>query len=330
MSASLKVLPLLLCLFMTACPSILVTDSSVTAEKVYADIESLEGAVFLDLTDTGARGFENICLTQDACYLSSLSGHIVKVTGQALSGTAEVYAAKVANIALGIDMSTDGRLFAALSFAPFDEWKTKGGAVYLLDADLKIAPVRLTGDYPAINGLACSGSSDYFFTASNFSFLKPFGTVYRGSTADYGAEQAARGPWIANGIAVHHDSIYFSDTLGGILRLHNGDTSWTYRKSGMTEAVDDFCIDADGCFWMTDPGGAAVKRFDPAKKTLSRFYITGIGQTSACAIREEDGTQVLYLTELKQSRSRSSGSYDGRGAAVIPVDSLLRNLTKEN
>ncbi|MBN2510288.1 MAG: SMP-30/gluconolactonase/LRE family protein [Spirochaetales bacterium] len=309
-------------LLTTACSGVWHTDRSVETIHIETELGELAGAMLVDLTGEGAEGFENICLTDKDCFVSSLSGHIVKISGRPIDGNMSLHTTKPAAVALGLDIGSDGRLYAALSFASVEEWKTKGGAVYALDPGLIDTPRRLTDDYPAINGLACDGRGGFYFTAGNFNFLHPRGSLYRGAENTYGASAVVSGPWVAYGAAVSAERILFSDTLGGILELNGTQAAWVYRKTRLTESVDDFCVDRQGVIWMSAPGGASVKSFDPRTRILRSYHIRGIGQTSSCAVRTEHGRNILYVAELKQKNSVMNSNFNGRGVLIVPLESL--------
>ncbi len=59
-------------------------------------------------------------------------------------------------------------------------------------------------------------------------------------------------------------------------------------------------------------------------KQLVRYDIEGIGQTSACGIREEDGEEIIYVTEINTKRTPLSDIYDGRGVLIVPMNSLTK------
>lgn len=79
---------------------------------------------------------------------------------------------------------------------------------------------------------------------------------------------------------------------------------------------------------MTDPGDGFLKMYDVPSKTIVRYKISGIGQTSSCRIRDEHGAEIIYVTELKQTRNAMSKVFDGRGLVIIPLESLVKAASK--
>jgi sugar lactone lactonase YvrE len=135
---------------------------------------------------------------------------------------------------------------------------------------------------------------------------------------------------IANGLFYddHQHKIFLSSTLDGIYNFSPSEESLNevYLKLKFMEACDDLCTDISGNVWMTDPGMSTIKIFNPGTNRLVRFVIDGIGQTSSCRIRSENGQEMLFITELKQSQRPASGKFDGRGVLIVPANSLLKLL----
>jgi len=98
--------------------------------------------------------------------------------------------------------------------------------------------------------------------------------------------------------------LLLSDTLQSVRSFspRTGEGRMVYRKSGFREAFDDLCADAEGRLGMSDPQGASLQVYDPARDLLGRFDIEGFGQASSCRIRREAGREILYVTELRSPR----------------------------
>jgi sugar lactone lactonase YvrE len=138
------------------------------------------------------------------------------------------------------------------------------------------------------------------------------------------------GAGAANGLYydARQDKVLFSNTLNGIFEFTPYDNviKEVYLKMRFMEACDDLCTDISGNIWMTDPGQSTLKMFNPGTGRLVRFSIKGIGQASSCRIRSENGIEMLYISELKQSQKPLSEDYDGRGVLIVPAQSLLKLL----
>ena len=170
---------------------------------------------------------------------------------------------------------------------------------------------RITGNYSALNGLACDGSGNLYFTSSNFNYFRPEGKVFRmePKTGGYGEPVVfLEDAGVSNGLyySEGEDKIYYSNTLGGVFWFRPDDPMLheAYLKLRFMEACDDLCTDISGNIWMSDPGYSTVKMYNPGTNKLYRYNIKGIGQTSSCRIRTEDGLEMLYITELKRSKNQ--------------------------
>jgi sugar lactone lactonase YvrE len=193
---------------------------------------------------------------------------------------------------------------------------------------------RICEDFPSINGICIDKTGSLYFASSNFNFFRPEGKVYKMISLDNGSFRSPE-PYImdagvANGLFYDplQDKIFFSNTLGGIFEFTSQDNilKEVYLKLRFMEACDDLCTDISGNVWMTDPGQSTLKIFNPGTNRLVRFNIEGIGQTSSCRIRSENGREMLYITELKQSQQPMSDQFNGRGVLVVPAQSLLHLL----
>ncbi|MCU0370143.1 MAG: SMP-30/gluconolactonase/LRE family protein [Bacteroidales bacterium] len=312
-------------------PHMLEFSRGITEIRVTTELDSLEDARFI----TGMHGCENICLEEGpgGLFVSCLDGFIHYLdTG--LSGNLAIRKSfRAGQVVTGMSLDKNGNLVAAVCTAPAEEWKTRGGALYLVSGDLERME-RLTGDYPAMNGICIDRDGNLYFTSSNFNFFRPEGTIYRMLYKSEGSfqepEPFIRDAGLANGLYFDRaqEKAFFSNTMGGVYEFIPGDASLKaiYLKTRFMEACDDLCTDISGNIWMTDPGQSTVKMFNPGTNRLTRFVIKGIGQTSSCRIRSENGREMLYITELKQSQHPLSDVFDGRGVLVVPAQALLGRL----
>ncbi|NTV84354.1 MAG: SMP-30/gluconolactonase/LRE family protein [Bacteroidales bacterium] len=312
-------------------PHLLEFSKGIAEYRITVDLDSLEGAQFI----TGMNGCENVLPVRDTngVYVSCLDGHIHHI-GPDQSGDFKIIKSfKAGEVVTGLAMSDDGRLYAAVCVHHMDEWRTRGGSVYRVSNDLA-GMERISTDFPSMNGICFDGKGNLYFTSSNFNFFHPDGKVYRMLSDGDGLFRSPE-PYIlnaggANGLFYDdfQDEIFFSNTLGGIYKFTSQDNNLNavYLKLRFMEACDDLCTDISGNIWMTDPGQGTVKMFNPGTNRLVRFNIKGIGQASSCRIRSENGREMLYITELKQSQSPMSSEFNGRGVLIVPAQSLLRLL----
>lgn len=312
-------------------PKLLEFSHGIEEYRVTVKLDSLEGARFI----TGMNGCENILPEKDGegVYVSCLDGYIHYLAPD-LSGKLQLSKSyKAGEAVMGLAMSGDGDLFAAVSTVSLDDWFKTGAAINRISRDLATKEI-ISGNYPCMNGICVDGEDNLYFTGDTFNLLNPKGLVYRMMKTDGNMFDApvefVPDAGAANGLCYDplQDKILLSNTLFGIYEFTPADPGLkeVYLKLRFMEACDDLCTDISGNVWMTDPGQSTIKIFNPGTGRLVRFTIEGIGQTSSCRIRSEKEGQVLYITELKQSRSPVSSDYNGRGILIVPANSLLKLL----
>jgi sugar lactone lactonase YvrE len=295
--------------------------------KVIAD--SLKGYQFVE----GMTGCENIAMAAEGngFFVSSLDGRIHYVDREAGGKYSVVTSYKAGSQALGLALDTAGRVLAGVNKLTPELWTRTGALIERFETGFTEA-VTLTGNYPSLNGIAADTKGNVYFTSSNFSILSPEGALYRMTPSDHSGysepEVIFGDAGLANGLYYdeRRDAIYFSNTLEGVylLNLTSGSVERVYLKTRFMEACDDLCTDIAGNIWMADPGTSTVKMFNPGTRTLLRFVIEGIGQTSSVRIRTEGSQEMLYITELKRTQSVRSENFDGRGVVIVPAGELIR------
>jgi len=312
-------------------PQLLEFSKGITEYRISVKLNSLDGARFI----TVMNGCENIFLEEGTTdfYVSCLDGKINHLDHD-LSGIPGINKSlKAGNAVMGLSVDKEGNLIAAVCNYSLKEWRTKGGALYRISRDL-VTMEKISGDYPSVNGICNDSAGNLYFTSSNFNIFRPEGTIYRmlyiGDGLFQFPEPFIRDAGLANGLFYdhHQDKIFFSNTMGGIFEFAPKENilKEVYLKTRFMEACDDLCTDISGNIWITDPGYSTVKMYNPATNRLVRFIIEGIGQTSSCRIRSENGLEMLYITELKTSHQPVSYKFDGRGVLVVPAQSLLKLL----
>jgi sugar lactone lactonase YvrE len=312
-------------------PHLLEFSKGIAEFRVTAELDSLQGARFI----TGMNACENVLPEKDSTgvYVSCLDGYIHYLTPDASGELRISKSFKAGTAVTGLAMSANGSLYAGVYTCPLKEWKTTGGAIHRFALDFS-AIEKITENYPALNGICIDKQGNLYFASSNFDFLRPDGKVYRMLYDNNGYFKPAE-PYIsdaggANGMYYDRfqDKIFFSNTLGGIYEFTSEENvlKEVYLKLRFMEACDDLCTDIGGNVWMTDPGQSTVKMFNPGTNRLVRFNIEGFGQASSCRIRSENGREMIYISELKQSQQPMSENFDGRGVLVVPAQTLLKLL----
>jgi len=310
-------------------PHLLRFSKGIDERTVTVKLEELPGAVFI----RGMTGSENLYLddVSERVYVTDLHGTIHMLDGDSWNKLKIIDSKKLGTFALGIAKGPDNKLYVNVSGGAANDWLNEGGAVWRIGPDLK-APEKLTGPYPGINGLSFDGEGNLYFAAGNAAIMHPDGHIYhmkvRGD-GSFGKPEIflAHVGW-ANGLyfSAKENRFLFSNTVEGCFTFSPGipKAEPVYYKTKIAESIDDLCMDKAGRLWMTDPGKSTVKMFDPRTRRLMRYRLEGIGQTSSCRIREENGEEILYLTELKQSQKVSLQVFDGRGLIAVPIKSLER------
>jgi sugar lactone lactonase YvrE len=312
-------------------PQLLEFSKGITAYRITVKLDSLEGAKFI----TGMEGCENVLpdAITAGVYVSCLDGYIHFLEPDLTGELAIKKSFKAGEAVMGMAFTYNHGLIAAVCKNSIEEWSSKGGALYRFSRDLS-AMERLSEDFPSMNGICVDHQDNLYFASSNFKIFNPEGMVWRMSSKGDGnfvsPEPYIRNVGLANGL--YYDErqakIFFSNTTGGIYEFTSMDNNLkeVYLKLKFMEVCDDLCTDISGNVWMTNPGLSTVKMFNPGTNLLAQFNIEGFGQASSCRIRSENGLEMIYITELKQSQSPLSGPFDGRGVLVVPAQSLLRLL----
>jgi len=312
-------------------PNLLEFSKGITEYRITVEIDSLAVAQFV----TGMNGCENVMPESDSSgvYVSCLDGYIHYLSPDKGGHYLLNKSFKAGESVFGLAMSSDGELYAAVSIVSLKEWFKTGAAIHRISRELTIAKA-VTENFPCMNGICFDGNGNLYFTSDTFSLLNPKGLIYRminqGENSFSPPVPYVRDAGAANGLYndARQDKIFFSNTLTGIYEFTGEDAvlKEVYLKLRFMEACDDLCTDISGNVWMTDPGQSTIKMFNPGTNKLVRFNIKGIGQASSCRIRSENGREMLYISELKQSQKPMSENYDGRGVLIVPAQSLLKLL----
>jgi sugar lactone lactonase YvrE len=312
-------------------PQLLEFSKGIAEYRVAVKLDSIDGARFI----TGMNGCENIYLEDEkpGCYVSGLDGYIHYLVCDSSGMPVIRKSFKAGNAVMGLSFDNQGHLLAAVCNNSLKEWRTKGAAIYRVSRDL-VTMERLSEDFPSMNGICVDMAGNLYFTSSNFNIFRPEGTIYRmlynGNGLFQSPEPFIRDAGLANGLFYDRsqDKIFFSNTMDGVFEFTPRENvlKAVYLKLRFMEACDDLCTDISGNLWMTDPGHSTVKMYNPGTGRLVRFIIAGIGQTSSCRIRSENGREMIYITELKKNQQPLSEIFDGRGVLVVPAQSLLKLL----
>lgn len=312
-------------------PQLLDFSKGITEIRISVRLDSLDGARFI----TGMNGCENILPEEGekGVYVSCLDGQIHYLYPDSTGFLRIIKSFKAGNAAMGLSVDKEGSIIAAVCLNSLKEWRAKGGSLFRVSRDF-VTMEKISGDFPSMNGICIDSKGNLYFASGNFNIFNPEGTIYRmlykGDGSFQPPEPFIRNAGLANGLFYDHfqDKIFFSNTLGGVYAFAPEKNVLTpvYLKLRFMEACDDLCSDIGGNLWMTDPGHSTVKMFNPGTNRLIRFVVEGIGQTSSCRIRSENGREMLYITELKTSYQPMSETFDGRGVLVVPAQSLLKQV----
>lgn len=278
----------------------------------------------------GMRGAENIYMPADSSriYVTDLSG-MVYLLDDNEQGKLEVQASlKVGNTALGIAEGKDGYLYVNASEHDTDNWLTLGGALYQVDKELRSA-MRVSGDYPGINGLTRGPEGALYFATGNLRMFSPRGALYKLEFDAVQHQYSAPQPLLldigsANGMLYHEHSqeLLFSETFSKVssFDLATQSTSELFGKTRLVEGFDDLCVDSKGRIWVTEPVAGFLKMYERDSMKLTRIRVDGLGVASSCATAMRWGEEHIFVTEREINNND-----DGRGLAVIPIRLLLAN-----
>jgi hypothetical protein len=302
--------------------------NDVEVTEVNVDRQDLEGLFFYG----GLNGCENLLLDENSMrlWVTDLSGNLSEYNGQARDGLQLIRQIKLGEMLTGITMGPDSTLLVAVSDGSSEEWMDEGGRIVTIDT-LFTSWDYITSNFPSLNGMSMSAEWEtLLFSTSNFNPFNPVGSIFMtGRVEGRWEEPAIAIPefGLANGVWYDRylDRYLLSNTVEGVYVLEKSDVEPrpVYFKTSFLEVTDDLCGDPQGNIWMTDPGNSTLKVLFYKDNKLVRFSIKGIGQTSSCRMRTENGQRILYFTELKQKHNLRSQVFDGRGVFSVPLNELL-------
>jgi sugar lactone lactonase YvrE len=310
-------------------PQLLEFSKGIEQVQVVATLDSLPDAHFV----TGMNGAENLCFMPGGkgFFVTCLDGQIHLVDRDGTGNFKIIRSIQPGTAVTGICAVSDSLLAVVVCKNPREDWISKGGSVCLMPVTMDTL-IRISEDMQAANGICADSHGNLYLASCNFSFLHPKGNIYllqKTSAGSYSAPAPLfeSNAGLANGIFYDRsqDRIFFSNTIGGTYSFVPGEHSFKpeYLKLEFMEACDDLCTDISGNIWMTDPGNSTVKIFNPGTNRLTRIVVKGMGQTSTCRIRNENGYEIVYLTELKQENQTAQTIFDGKRVLIVPAKDLL-------
>jgi len=312
-------------------PELLEFSKGIKEVSVETTLGSLNGMQVLE----GVAGAENLCFLpgQSGFFVSDLDGRI-HFADRDEGGTYRVIRSIRPGTAVsGICALSDSLLAVVVSRNPKEEWTSKGGAVFLMPASMDTL-IRISGDLPSANGLCADSQGNLYLASSNFRIMRPEGNIYQLEKRPDGS-YASPAPLfdnagLANGLFydARQDLIFFSNTTGGTFRFKPGEKNCqpVYLKLHFAEACDDLCTDISGNLWMTDPGSSMIKIFNPGTSHLMRLIVPLAGQISSCRIRNENGHEMVYLTQLKKLNHPAGSLFDGEKVFIVPAKEILEKF----
>lgn len=310
-----------LLLILTGCTG---TDK-IEKNSVKLELSKIKGGRFI----TGINGAENICLEQSSLrvYISDISGYITLLDGEDFNKLEIVKTKKVGELVLGLAQDSKGFIYAGVCNYSVEGWREKGGAVYRFTSEID-SMTQITSEYPGINGITIDIKDRLFFASSNFDHIDPEGNIFKVSLdSSSGPEIFIKDAGMANGLYYDHSNkkIYFSDTITGVYTFSsdNPQLKMIYKPQRFWGLIDDLGTDSKGRVWMSDPGSSFIKCFDQIEQKVTYFNMKELGHASSCRIRNENGEDIIYITELTM---KGKGIYDGRGLVIIPLKSLEQYL----
>jgi sugar lactone lactonase YvrE len=298
-----------------------------SARDIHLDMGAINSLVFVE----GMAGPEGIFADpkSEQIFVTDCSGMIYVLDGKDRASLKVAKSKKIAGAsAIGVTVGPDDLLYVGIAE---NDWMAEGGYVARMSKTLENKEV-LTEVYEGLNGMDFSPDGDLYFASSNMSYKQSKGRIMKLSLAETGAEpELAIGDLgAANGVAFNPEDgrLYYTEVFQGLsaFDLKTEEKELVLGKADTFEFFDDICIDGEGRVWSTAAGGF-IKTWDPKTGTSVRFHMEGIGSTSACAIRVENGEEIIYITELKKPGNKpKSRLYDGRGMISFPLSVLSVHL----
>lgn len=269
----------------------------------------------------GMEGVENTYTVPESMdlYASDCSGYLYKVSYD--NKFVIDNKVKVGDFALGITMDKGILYFAASG----SDWSNVGGSIYKADYNLKNIE-KMTLNYPGINGVTSDDKSNIYFTVGKMNPFDKNGIIYKLNSTNMQVEPEPllTGLKCPNGLDYDKksNSLIFSETFKGIneFDLNSKQKRNVFGKSRVVEGFDDICKDSKGNYWVGDQPNGFIKMYNPKQNRVFYFRSEQFGVSSSCKIRIEDGKDILYVAEIKQSGK--SKNYDGRGVFVFEVEDL--------
>ncbi len=296
--------------------------------------EDLQDAVLI----SGMQGCENLYLDNDSMrvYVTDLSGYLHLVNGETHETMEIETSTKIGNMGFGIDKGPDGNLY----FSASEDTSAScvlgnckyNAAIYRADMDLELPITKITEDYRGINGVTFDAAGGFYFVSGNFTLFNPQGEVYKMQVAADGSvsppEVFLADAGFANGLHYNssQDLIYLSKTTEGVFTFSPNNS---VPRRVVRTYTDDLCTDKSGRVWTSGVLYRSLEMYDQENGMIAIYVIEGFGDASSCRIREENGKEYIYIAELNlplQPGQRWSTTFDGRGIAIIPLDSLLSLL----
>ncbi len=316
---------LLVAFSVAACSWAVFTKPQTTARDIDLKSASVKDFTFLE----GMAGPEGIWADPASMkiFVTDCSGKIYALDGADRKSLKIVNSQQIAKAsALGLTVGPDNLLYVGIADK---SWSEEGGYVARVSQTFSDKEV-LTGVFQGLNGMDFSPEGDLYFATSNMSYKHADGRIMKLPGAQKGATpvKVAEDLGVANGLKFNptNGMLYFTDVFSGLysLDLKKQTRQTVLGKAEKFEFIDDICFDKDGRPWATAAAGF-IKTPDPKTGTSIRFHMEGIGSTSACAIRTENGEEMIYITEFKKpGNSPKSKVYDGRGIVSFPL-SVLRS-----
>lgn len=310
-----------LMLILTGCAG----TEKIEKSSVKLELKEIKGSRFI----TGIDGAENICLEQSSMrvYISDIAGYITVLDGEDFSDLKIVKTKKVGELVLGLAQDSKGYIYAGICNYNVDEWRDKGGAVYRFSSDID-SMIQITPEYSGINGITIDNQDQLFFASSNFDPYEPEGCIYKISLANFSEPEIfIEDAGMANGLYYdpNNSKIFFSDTITGVYTFSSDkpQLNEVFKSQRFWGVIDDLGTDSQGRVWMSDPGSSFFQCYDPVERKVTYFNMKEFGHASSCRIRNENGEDIIYITELTME---GKGIYDGRGLVIIPLKSLEQYL----
>lgn len=213
------------------------------------------------------------------------------------------------------------------------------GGVVLFDPETGDAEVRIVLEPDRPRNRANDGGTDrqgrFWLGTMNDGAPEKTGAVYR-VDADWTATRLVDGLGIPNTLQVSPDgrTLYLADSHEHVIWAHDLDPATGalgYRHvfadtKGEQASPDGSAVDAEGCLWNAQWGGARIVRYTP-EGLIDRVVDMPVSQPTKCAFGGP-GLTTLYVTSAREGLSDDQLAQEPLAGSLFTLDPGVPGLAQ--